>query len=78
MDLKDTLMAYSEWLDSEHLITSDVRGDHRRTLPDKRTHEELAKEFIDWWEDNPDRAPLVGRGAVSGEPVKGSMNLGGR
>jgi|GEM_PF-5750201 len=38
-DLKDTLLAFSEWLDSEGLIKPD-------TGKDKRTHEELASEFI--------------------------------
>ena len=39
IDLKCTLMAFSEWLDSEGLIKPD-------TGKDKRTHEELASEFI--------------------------------
>ncbi len=40
MDLQDTLLAFSEWLDSEGLIKPD-------TGKDKRTHEELAREFIE-------------------------------
>lgn len=46
MNTVDTLLAYSEWLDGEHLIVSD-QGD------DKRAHEELAREFIEQWDGQP-------------------------
>lgn len=36
----DLLFGYSEWLDSQGLILPDSQG------ADKRTHEELAKEFL--------------------------------
>jgi hypothetical protein len=40
MSTVDILLAYSEWLDSQGLVVSDQGED-----ADKRTHEELAREF---------------------------------
>ena len=48
MDTHDTLLAFSEWLDGQGLIVGD-QGDGA----DKRTHDELAEEFIDQWEGQP-------------------------
>lgn len=36
---REALFSYSEWLDSEGLIISDSAGD-------KRTHEELVRDFL--------------------------------
>lgn len=61
MNTHDTLVAFSEWLDSEGLIVSDGMGkplstfgavDHS-TPPDKRSHDELATEFMEQWEGSP-------------------------
>lgn len=46
MKTKDLLLAYSEWLDGEGLVTSDDEGD-------KRTHEELAGAFVAQWQGVP-------------------------
>lgn len=54
MTTQDTLLAYSEWLDSEGLVKSDQGKD-------KRSHDELAQAFIEHWESNEDRATLAGR-----------------
>ena len=43
----DLLLSYGEWLDAEHLIVGD-QGEGA----DKRTHEELAKEFLAWRAEN--------------------------
>lgn len=45
----DWLLAYSEWLDADqHLLDA--------TQDDERTHDELVREFLDWfrqlWHDN--------------------------
>lgn len=37
----DLLLNYGEWLDAEHLIKGNDDND-------RRTHEDLAKEFLDW------------------------------
>lgn len=62
MDTRDTLIAYSEWLDSEGLIVPQVVGPGG----DDRTHQTLAEEFIEFWETHPHTGTLAGR-----EPVKG-------
>lgn len=56
MNTQDTLLAFSEWLDSEGLIVNDQDPD-----ADKRSHDELAQEFIDQWEESSGRATLAGR-----------------
>lgn len=48
MNTRDTLLAYSEWLDSLGLVASDLDEDD-----DQRSHDELAQEFIDQWEGTP-------------------------
>ena len=58
MDLKDTLLAFSEWLDTEGIVVYHEG--------DERTHDDLAREFIEHWESDPHRATLAGR-----DPVKG-------
>lgn len=55
MDLKDTLLAFGEWLDGEDVIDHAKDGDDR-------TYEDLAKEFIEQWEARPGTATLAGRG----------------
>lgn len=63
MSTRDTLLAFSEWLDSEGLIV----GDQERTVvgspavADQRTHEELAEAFIAHWEADERGAILAGR-----------------
>lgn len=54
MSTRDTLSAYSEWLDSQGLILPDNKGDDR-------PHDDLAQEFITHWESNEHRAVLAGR-----------------
>ncbi len=44
MNTQDTLLAYSEWLDTQGLIVSDLDED-----ADKRSHDELAREFTERW-----------------------------
>lgn len=57
MDLHDTLLAYSEWLDSQGLIVPDTEGYTRNNLkPDGRSHDQLARDFVKEWSG----APLVG------------------
>lgn len=55
MNTQDTLLAYSEWLDGEGLVVADSYPE------DKRTHEDLVKEFIEKWEATPGSAVLSGR-----------------
>lgn len=54
MTTEETLLAYSEWLDSEGLIVSDRDGDDR-------PHADLAKQFVEDWETDPNRSTLAGR-----------------
>lgn len=65
MTTQQTLVAYSEWLDSEGLIVSDrgnVTGQNDEPpVEDKRTHDDLAREFIAYWKSNENRAALAGR-----------------
>lgn len=61
MDTKDTLLAYSEWLDSEGLVSGE----------DARSHEVLASEFVHQWESDPSRATLAGRDPVVGSDAPG-------
>lgn len=56
MNLQDTLLAYSEWLDSERLIVSDHMSRKDGKALDGRSHDELAREFIAQWKG----APLAG------------------
>jgi hypothetical protein len=51
MNTLDTLLAYSEWLDGEKINPSDSE--------DERTHEDLVKQFIAHWDENPERARLA-------------------
>jgi hypothetical protein len=56
MSTQDTLLAFSEWLDGEgYMVATGLAwsGD--------KTHEELARDFIEDWESNPHRATLAGR-----------------
>lgn len=53
MDLKNTLLAYSEWLDGEHLIKGDS-GD------DNRSHGELVEQFVKEWGEREGAQPLIG------------------
>ena len=62
MDLQDTLLAFSEWLDGEGLMKTP-KG------KDKRTHEDLAREFIEEWESTDTRATLAGREPITGGQV---------
>lgn len=52
MNTHDTLLAFSEWLDTHGLIPVDG---------DNRTHDDLAREFIEQWEADRDKATLAGR-----------------
>lgn len=54
MTLKETLMTFSEWLDTEGLIVGDDDSG------DTRTHEDLAKDFVLDWNSAPRGARLVG------------------
>lgn len=54
MTLQETLLAYSEWLDGEGLVKAQTRKD-------TRTHDDLAREFIEDWESTDTRATLAGR-----------------
>lgn len=56
MSTRDTLLHFSEWLDSEHLIVGDQADG-----ADKRTHEQLAEQFIEHWEADERGANLAGR-----------------
>jgi len=59
MTTEDTLLAVSEWLDSQGLIAPD---NHEETgASQDRTHAELAQQFVEHWESNPHRAVLAGR-----------------
>ena len=66
MNLQSTLLAYSEWLDSEGLVIGD-NGE------DKRTHNELVDEFIEQWEGNDLTEPLIG-----GTRVEGATEIGAK
>lgn len=65
MNTEDTLLAYSEWMDSEGLVVSDDDGDDR-------THSELVDAFLEYWDSNPDRATLAGREPRVGDAVSSS------
>jgi len=56
MTTEDTLLAYSEWLDSQGLVASD-QGEGA----DTRSHEVLAKQFVSEWEADDNKAVLAGR-----------------
>ena len=62
VDLQETLLAFSEWLDGEGLMKTP-KG------KDKRTHEDLAREFIQEWESTDTRATLAGREPITGGQV---------
>lgn len=64
MNTHDTLLAFSEWMDTEK-ICHDPRHDPL-AVDTNVTHEQIVVQFIEHWESNPQRAPLAGR-----EPVKG-------
>lgn len=51
MNTQDTLLAYSEWLDSQRLIVSNV-PDGDTDCRDDRSHDQLAKDFITQWNDH--------------------------
>lgn len=67
MDLKDTLVAFGEWLDEENIC---YVGPHPDMQSEELTHEDLAKEFIEQWKARPGTATLAGLDyAVTGERV---------
>jgi len=53
VNLQDTLLAYSEWLDGQGLVLGEEAS------RDPRTHQDLAGDFIADWQAK-DRATLVG------------------
>jgi hypothetical protein len=55
LNLQDTLLAYSEWLDGEGLVVGDKEGD-------SRSHDQLVLDFISQWEGK----PLVGQEELPG------------
>lgn len=61
MNTSDTLLAYSEWLDADKRLVSLPGGDDN-------THEDLVKEFIARWGDNPNRALLAGSTDYDDDP----------
>lgn len=64
LSTQETLFYFSEWLDSEGVIVSDKAGDDR-------THEQLAKDFIEHWEADDRGAILAGRlGARIGAAIR--------
>jgi len=73
MSTQDTLLAFSEWLDTERIC--HVK-DHDDLSPGADvTHEDLARQFIEHWESVPERATLAGRlGAQVGEALRGFVN----
>lgn len=54
LSTQETLLYFSEWLDGEGLIVSDQGTD-------KRSHEDLARDFIEHWEADDRGAILAGR-----------------
>lgn len=60
MSTQETLLAFSEWLDSEGLIRPPAKDDDR-------THDQVAAEFIADWESTATRATLAGREPVTGQ-----------
>jgi hypothetical protein len=46
LNLQDTLLAYSEWLDGEGFVVGDKEGD-------SRSHDQLVLDFISQWEGKP-------------------------
>ena len=59
MNTADTIQAYSEWLDGEHLLPKDEQ--------DERTHENLVQEFMQYWDSVDGRADLAGREKVNAD-----------
>lgn len=59
MSTQDTLLAFSEWLDGENICHAKEHDD--LTPGDDVTHDDLARQFIEHWESNPQRATLAGR-----------------
>lgn len=53
MTTQDTLMAFSEWLDGEGIAVCKTS--------DKRSHDDLARQFVEHWESDPRRGILAGR-----------------
>lgn len=53
MSTRDTLSAFSEWMDTEKINPSSADDD--------RTHDDLAQAFIDHWEADERGANLAGR-----------------
>lgn len=66
MGIEDTLLAYSEWLDGEHLIKSEEES------KDDRDHGRLAQDFIEHWESD-NATPCLRRAGLPEEP---KANLG--
>jgi hypothetical protein len=63
MNIVETLLAFGEWLDDRgECYNANHPGDV------EETHEEVAKAFIEWWNSDPNRAPLAGE---SREPSLG-------
>lgn len=53
MSTPETLSAFSQWLDEQGIIVA--------TEEDNRSHDQLARTFIQEWESNPNTATLAGR-----------------
>lgn len=67
MSTQETLLAFSEWLDSEGLVLPEGRVKTQDRREDNRSHDELAREFIQQWEARPGTATLAGRPHVRGQ-----------
>lgn len=59
MSTRDTLLHYSEWLDSQGVIRPDEESHPHHAV--ERSHDELAQEFIAHWEADERGASLAGR-----------------
>lgn len=55
MNTKDTLQAYSEWLDSEGVVVRDTKS------MDDRSHDKLADDFLAHWLSDPNKGVLAGQ-----------------
>lgn len=66
MSTQETLLAAFEWLDSEGYIVGDAEGCGLGPSPSDKTHDDLAREFIQQWEARPGTATLAGRPHIRG------------
>lgn len=62
MSLQDTLLAYSEWLDGEKLM---ARPEDQSPPYDQMSHQDLAEQFLEHWNSDPNRALLRPKDIVS-------------